>query len=154
MACEFENLLSRYHDGELPQAQRVRVESHLPDCANCTVELEQLVAISHSLQGAVLPKASPAFLARLEALAGRVEDNSAFRFVLRLTAAAAAVILVATVQWSLHRTPTVQPVATTALSSAEKAMVDPESAIPAVASTAGADSQLDFIMQGLSGGRP
>jgi anti-sigma factor RsiW len=154
MPCEFENMLSRYHDGELSEPERAGVENHVRECASCAVELEQLQAISHTLQSAVVPKASPLFLARLEALAERVEDVSAFRFVMRLTAAAAAIFIVATVQWSLHRTPTIQAPVTTAFSSTEKAMIDPESAIPSVASNTAADPQLDFIVQGLSGGRP
>ncbi|HWE00943.1 MAG TPA: zf-HC2 domain-containing protein [Tepidisphaeraceae bacterium] len=152
--CEFEKILGRYLDGELPQAQRARVEIHLRDCASCAAELDQLAAISRTLRLAPLPRASGAFLARLEALADRVEDVSAFRFVIRLTAAAAAIFIVATVQWSLHRTPALQPTVTTAYSSTEKAMIDPESAIPAVASNSAADPQLDFIVQGLTGGRP
>src|SRR5665213_1757249 len=113
MPCEFENMLGRYHDGELPQIQRASVESHLRECPSCAAVLEQLATISHTLQSAALPKASPLFLARLEALAERVEDMSAFRFVMRLTAAAAAIFIVATVQWSMHRTPAVQQQVTT-----------------------------------------
>src|ERR1700759_2736307 len=99
-ACEFNSLLGRYHDGELPSGQRRQLEEHLPGCAPCTGELDHLQQMSQSLRSGAadtFPRASNDFLFRLQALAPNVERTMIVRFVTRLTAAAAAILVLATV---------------------------------------------------------
>ena len=152
--CEFNELLTRYYDGELPLAQRRDFEAHLAACVPCSDELEQLGALSRSLRSMPTIHADSQFLARLDALADRVEDVGIVRFVLRLTAAAAAILMVASVQMAWHRQsvqPTsVQTVAT--LTASEKVIVDPESAV-SVNENAG-EVQVASLFQDLTGGRP
>jgi len=47
--------LNAYHDGELTERQRKRVEAHLAECASCRAELEQLRFLSAALRESPLP---------------------------------------------------------------------------------------------------
>ena len=149
-SCEMNNWLGRYHDGRLSLAQAEQFERHLADCAVCPSELQQLRLISQTLRSADLPKASPAFIARLEALSENIPDAMVWRFATRLTAAAAAILIAATCQWAMHRSTAPQTVAD--LAPEERVIIDPESAIPAAAETTTA--QADLISFDLSGGNP
>src|SRR5579862_8685828 len=100
--CEFNNMLGRYHDGELPATDRPAFEAHLPNCMSCTTELEQLRSIGQSLRAAERPRASRDFVAQLESLASNVEDLSIIRFARRLTGIAAAILVAATIHWAMH----------------------------------------------------
>jgi hypothetical protein len=161
--CEFSMMLGRYHDDELPPDQRRRVQLHLRECPPCATELEQIQAMSQALRAsglAAAPKASQQFLARLEALADQVEDTAVLRFVTRLTAAAAAILLAATLQWSFHQmnvTPAQPNVATPiALAPDEKMVIDPDSNVPTPGNDVSSvtETQLDGILPAVSGDRP
>jgi anti-sigma factor RsiW len=130
MNCELNNLLGRYHDGELSAGDRLRFEQHLGDCPPCARELEQMRGISQVLRAGTVPRASAEFIKRLESLASNVEDVTVIRFVRRLTAAAAAVLLFATLQWAtVNHAPAPQPVADIKKLPQDEAMlIDPESA--------------------------
>lgn len=154
--CEYNSMLGRYHDGELTGAQRRQLEHHLGDCPPCSAELEQMQAMSHALRcGAaeIMPRASGEFLARLQSLGSNVESLKIIRFATRLTAAAAAILVAATIQWALHRQPAAPPNPGTAtgpiLGSDERVVLNPDSA----SETASTEPELDLISQELSGGR-
>ena len=154
-SCEFDDLLTRYYDGELPSAQRRDFESHLARCLPCSGELEQFRALSRSLRSAPTIHADSQFMARLEGLAERVDDVGVMRFVTRLTAAAAAILLAASVQLAFHRqtVPSATPAqAVATLSAAEKVIVDPESAVSI--SESPDEVQVSSMIQDLTGGRP
>ena len=50
MNCEFNILLSRYHDHELTEQRYSQVQAHLNSCPSCAAELEQMQAVSRSLR--------------------------------------------------------------------------------------------------------
>lgn len=157
--------IARYFDGRLGAAAAAEVEAHLPGCADCAAELAQLRALSAALRSAPLPRASAEFVARLQDLAQEVPELSIMPFVRRLTAMAAAILVFASVHWSLHRLPTAPGTRVTAvpialhdeLAPEERVIVDPEYAVATTESTSSAsaaEAQLDYISQNLSGGRP
>lgn len=157
--CEFNTMLGRYHDGELTGAQRGQLEDHLHDCPPCAAELEQMQAMSLALRSGaaeVMPRASADFLARLQSLTSNVESLKIIRFVTRLTAAAAAILIAATLQWALHRQPAPQQPAAAGptLGNEERVVLNPDSAVASAADDGAlSDPQLDLISQELSGGR-
>ncbi len=55
--------LGRYHDGELPPAERLLVESHLQGCSLCSKELEEIRQFSTAFQGALVTPTVPVALA-------------------------------------------------------------------------------------------
>ncbi len=52
-------LLSAYHDGELPPNRRHQVENHLEDCSTCRAELEALEELSSFLKADSVPHHTP-----------------------------------------------------------------------------------------------
>jgi anti-sigma factor RsiW len=156
--CEFNSLLGRYHDGELPSAQRTRLEQHLPGCGECSTELEQLQMIAQTLRAGVRPRASAQFMARLESLGANVEDVIIMRFVRRLTAAAAAILVGATLLWATHSSAPAPSVATvTPLSSDERIIIDPDAAAKDAMpdnNLAPADAEFGALASDITGGRP
>ena len=51
MSCRHaEDLLERYADQEVTEAQRVAVQAHLAGCASCQVEYSALLAVRHALE--------------------------------------------------------------------------------------------------------
>ena len=87
-----------------------------------------------------------------------VERQTVLRFVTRLTAAAAAILVAATVSWSVYRQPPAQPadVLVSSLNSEERVVLDPDSAVANATEDAGLfpEPQSDFIPQELTGGHP
>jgi anti-sigma factor RsiW len=160
MNCEFNILLSRYHDRELTETERTQVANHLRGCPSCAAELEQLQILSQSLRTGiadVMPRASAEFLARLEGLAPMVERQTVLRFVTRLTAAAAAILVAATVSWAVYRQAPAQNVgARVSLNPEERVVLDPDSAVANATEDASLipEPQSDFIPQELTGGHP
>ena len=72
MDCrEAQTLLGAFHDGELPAADRVRVEEHLRDCPGCATLLAGLARVDHA---AGVPDPGPAYWDRFNA---RVMDRIA-----------------------------------------------------------------------------
>jgi anti-sigma factor RsiW len=107
MSCSQAQLVSRYHDGELsPEAART-FETHLEACAECRGELESLRAIGHELRTLAMPLPGDAAMARwAESVASRVQEQGVLRLAGWMTAAAAAVLVFATVRPSLLSEPT------------------------------------------------
>jgi len=178
LTCELHITLGRYHDGELAAPQRRGMEEHLRECRQCAAELEQMRLISQTVRAGVAevrPRASEDFLARLAALAPNVERQTVLRFVTRLTAAAAAILVAGSIAWLSGANPSAawlnrvnpwsahpvavtppQPAVATALGPEERVVLDPESAVVSADSDSAltAEPQFDFISQELSGGRP
>lgn len=50
-----EYLLGAYHDGELPERARRRVEAHLRECPRCHGELARMQALSYTLNAYSVP---------------------------------------------------------------------------------------------------
>ena len=70
MECrESQKLLTAFHDGELPAADRSRVEEHLRGCADCTALLADLARVDRA---AGVPDPGPAYWERFNA---RVMDR-------------------------------------------------------------------------------
>ena len=70
MDCrETQTLLTAFHDGELPAADRARVEEHLRGCPECAARLADLVRVD---QAAGVPDPGPAYWDRFNA---RVMDR-------------------------------------------------------------------------------
>jgi len=62
--------LGRYHDGELPPAERVLVERHLQNCRLCSQELEEIREVSGAFQRVlVIPPVPRALTQRILAQA-------------------------------------------------------------------------------------
>jgi anti-sigma factor RsiW len=90
-------LLNGYHDGQLPQSQRIEFELHLKTCPACATELATLQTISHRLASAELPPLPPRLLQRLhEYVDAHVPDPqmSILRIAEWLSGLAAAVLVV------------------------------------------------------------
>ena len=50
MTCrEYEDLLTGYADGELPDDRRRQIETHLQECADCSRQLDELISIKEHL---------------------------------------------------------------------------------------------------------
>jgi hypothetical protein len=128
MECrETQTLLTAFHDGELPAADRARVEEHLRGCPECGAMLDDLVRAD---QAAGVPDPGPAYWDRFNArVMDRVEQETDgprvailrpkggwMRQQLRylVPAAAAAALVVGIVRYGgMHPgapTPTVPPV--------------------------------------------
>ena len=105
-------------------------------------------------------KASQQFIARLEAAGGTESKiRRCCGFVTRLTAAAAVILLAATLQWSFHRmntTSPAQPIATPlALAPDEQMVIDPDSNVPSPGGdvSSAIETQFDVLPPVLSGDR-
>jgi anti-sigma factor RsiW len=91
-------LLSAYHDGELTDADRTRVEAHLRECDACSVELADIRESSRLLRSAPFDELTRADLDNLH---GAIDDADDFR-VWRVGASlglVAASILVIGMAW-------------------------------------------------------
>lgn len=114
---EIKQVLGQWLDGELPDADRSTVVSHLGTCADCQAEYESLQSMAAVL--AQPPTEAPpasiwhAIEARLDgttrATTGHTErtgrDRWVFRFPRRPLAAAAAILLVSGLGWLSWNTP-------------------------------------------------
>ncbi len=65
--------LGRYHDGELPPAERLLVESHLPGCRLCSQQLEEIRQFSTAFQRALVTPTVPVALAHRIMAQARVQ---------------------------------------------------------------------------------
>ncbi len=60
---QINNRLGRYHDGELPLAERLLVESHLQGCRLCSQQLDEIRDVSRIFQQALVIPPVPGALA-------------------------------------------------------------------------------------------
>ena len=95
--CEYRRVISAYHDGELDDRRTAAVEAHLRGCMACRRELEQLSALSAWLGSQRLPVLSDRALRRLRGSRAGHPDGRLVRTAWRLSATAAAVLLVCSV---------------------------------------------------------
>jgi anti-sigma factor RsiW len=94
-ACERARQLSAYYDGELPEDEQNAMRQHLLECPFCRQELRVLKATSGFLrEGAKIP-VPERLRARLHKPGRYVREVVVLRVARRLTAMAAAVLLVA-----------------------------------------------------------
>lgn len=92
--CGRTNDVQRFHDGELPAAERAALEAHIRDCAPCGALLAELRGLSAALLTAGLQVPSAQALRRIEQTWKIARDRGVIRLAGWLTAAAAAVLLV------------------------------------------------------------
>ena len=91
--------LSALHDGDLAAAEKVEVEKHLSECAECRSELSDIRSASEAVRG-LAPRPVPASVADTVAREIRHERGKVldfFRFAAPLATAAAVVIVAVTV---------------------------------------------------------
>ncbi|HZL37809.1 MAG TPA: anti-sigma factor [Tepidisphaeraceae bacterium] len=160
MECEYNALVGRYYDGELPSEPRRAFEQHLADCAPCSADLNQLQGISRMLRSARIADGSPEFVGRMQGLSHHLEEYRIVTFARRLSAVAAA-ILVAAIGYGL-----LNPRATTPHQQAGLAPWEQPSAILETDLSAAASSTDDssaptgeaqfasLLVEDLSGGHP
>lgn len=95
MTCSRAIDIHRYHDGELPITARAAIETHLDECAECRGLLRDLQGLSR-LVAASTRTAMPGELPdRVSAVWRRRREQGVIRIAGWLTAAAAAVLVVA-----------------------------------------------------------
>jgi anti-sigma factor RsiW len=96
--CEFQQVLARYHDGELPPEERHRCEDHLSTCEECAAELERLRALSGLLNALEAPPMPAGMLVRVQERIRPVRELEIIR-ICRVAAAAAAAVLAVCSIW-------------------------------------------------------
>ncbi len=96
--CDRQLELGAYHDGQLPRERRPAFEAHLADCGACGAELRTLRALSQILSSRRRPVLPQDLRQRLYVAARDAAVPGVIRLVKVLTAAAAAVLIVATVR--------------------------------------------------------
>jgi len=96
--CQYTDRVSSYLDNELAPDESAAVESHLRECPDCAREFERLRGIRSFLRAASLPEMPPEVLHRAHLQCGALPTRSVMRLAVRLTLAAAAVLL-ACVGW-------------------------------------------------------
>ena len=91
--CDLQ-ILSAYHDGELTDADRVRVEAHLRDCASCAAELAGIRESSRLLRETPFDELTPADLANLHASVDEIDDYRIWRIGGSLGLVAASILVI------------------------------------------------------------
>ena len=111
MSCDRYQDIHRYHDGELPAAERVALEAHLASCPECRELLGALGRLSSSIRSASAGGTPTDLLEHIKRSWRPAREGSAStqeRGVLRIaewmTAAAAAVLIGAIVTWPSEST--------------------------------------------------
>jgi len=93
-------LLESYHNGELTDTQKQKIETHLLSCDNCRAELESLKRLEKILQGVKFDERSDEFWARYTGkVRNKIADanKTARRYRLRIAAFAGALSTAAAV---------------------------------------------------------
>jgi anti-sigma factor RsiW len=100
---ESKNLLNSYVDGELDSAGNIGVESHVQRCASCLAELENLHALSSSIQNGALRFQAPRHLKKNVQSAVRAANPPAGRAFLdwRWAAVLASAVLMVAIVWTV-----------------------------------------------------
>ena len=103
-SCPYQDQLSAFSDGELPEARIAEIQEHLRQCASCAAELDQLQAMSRLMDSEKVNSFEKSRLSQigLHRLRQRVdqamEEVGVLRFV-RVFNAIAACLLVAGSAW-------------------------------------------------------
>jgi len=91
--CDLQ-ILSAYHDGELADADRIRVESHLRECASCAAELAAIGESSRLLREAPFDELTEQDLANIHAAVDDVDDFRIWRIGGSLGLVAASILII------------------------------------------------------------
>lgn len=147
--CPYSLQLSAYHDGELSDEQRRRVEQHLESaCPACQAELQQWQRFSQMLASAPAVRLPAEAREALYRLAPAAREIGVIRLAEWATALAASV-LIAVSGWLVlgHKTTAAQPVAEA--QPWVKIALNPPKSLDTVAD-AGTDTQLpDWVLSNL-----
>jgi anti-sigma factor RsiW len=114
-ACQYENELDAYHDGELSDQRRVAFEQHLAGCAPCRSELEQMRRLTALISRAPKRQLPVGVREDLYALAPAVGEGVYLR-IAEWTTAMAASVLIAASAWLFYSRPAQQSSEALALS--------------------------------------
>jgi anti-sigma factor RsiW len=99
MNCDRFAQVHAYHDDALAPSDRVALEAHLGDCADCRELLDELSGLSRLITSAPLVAMSPAARARLSQSWRAARDRGLLRISSYLSGAAAAVLVGALFLW-------------------------------------------------------
>ena len=103
-ACRYTQMISAYHDGELPDGSRSELERHLSSgCDECVAEVGRLRRLSELLAARATPALPAETLRRLYALAPRVAETGVLRLTEWVTGIAAAVLIAGSVWMVMHK---------------------------------------------------
>ena len=86
--------LNAFHDGELPESDRGRVEVHLRECEACNRELAWIRETSRLLQSAPIDDITPEELARVHDAVDGIDDYRVFRIGGTLGLIAASILII------------------------------------------------------------
>jgi len=87
-------ILSAYHDGELPDADRSRVDAHLRECSACAAELAAIGESSRMLREAPFDELNQQDLANIHAAVDEVDDFRIWRIGGSLALIAASILII------------------------------------------------------------
>ena len=87
-------LLSAYHDGELPDVDRARVEAHLRECPTCAADLAGIRESSRLLRSAPFDELTVADLKDLHDSIDDVDDYRVWRLGGSLGLVAASILII------------------------------------------------------------
>jgi len=99
--CEYIRLADAYYDAELSPEERRRFEAHLATCDACAYELQELERVSRLMVNAPIPEMPPDVLRRLHQSAATVRERMVVTLTKKLTAAAAAIIVICAGLWAI-----------------------------------------------------
>jgi anti-sigma factor RsiW len=106
MPCEFSQLLSAYHDGELDSQTRENVQRHIGSCPACAAELAGLAEMSKMFVSAERPHLSQFAGFRLRRHAESLVESQNLRLVRVVRAVAACILAGASIWlWANNGTP-------------------------------------------------
>ncbi|NLU21579.1 MAG: zf-HC2 domain-containing protein [Phycisphaerae bacterium] len=107
MSCTRTIEVHRYHDGELPPGQKAALEAHVAACAECSQLLADLRSVSVLIRRAPLADLPAAAADRLAQCRPWTADAGLIRVAGWLTAAAAAVLIIALLRKPVDSSPMV-----------------------------------------------
>ena len=87
-------ILSAYHDGELTDAERIRVEAHLRDCPTCSAELASIRESSRMLREAPFDELTTTDLTKLHDAVDDIDDYRIWRIGGSLALVAASILII------------------------------------------------------------
>ena len=93
MTCDRSAQIHAFHDDAMAPAERVALEAHLDDCADCRALLADFRGLSGLIAAAPLAAMSPEAMDRLARSWHAARDRGLLRITSWLTAAAAAILI-------------------------------------------------------------
>ncbi|HEX8520747.1 MAG TPA: zf-HC2 domain-containing protein [Tepidisphaeraceae bacterium] len=101
MTCSRSSEIQAYYDGELSVEQRESVERHVRECGECAALLEDLPGLSNLLSTVPLSEMRSGAERRLYGAWNKTTDRGVLRIAGWLTAAAAAVLVGASLNFNM-----------------------------------------------------